>query len=388
MQIEVAKKQLIKYGEELCGDTAEVLRTQDRTVVVLADGLGSGVKANILSTLTAKILVTMLADGADVKDTVETVVSTLPVCAERGVAYSTFSVLTVHHDGNAHLLEFDNPEMVLVRRGELVQLKKTVMEMDGKAISECRFRLEEGDMCVMFSDGVIHAGVGKLLNLGWRYASAADFVRRSCQRATTPHQMAGILARACQYLYMGKPGDDTTCLAIQARKEQPYTVMIGPPLEEGKDVELVETLLSSPGKKIVCGGTTSSIVSRMTGNPIQVELPSISPNIPPWGRMQGVDLVTEGVVTITKVKELVERYLAEEFLVADILRLHRGDAAAKLACMFIEDASSIHFLVGRAANPAHQKPDTVLLLSKKLESIEQLGQMLRTMGKQVEISYY
>ena len=110
--VDAAWDSLHHYGEELCGDKVEIVRTEEYFLMVLADGLGSGVKANILATLTSKIIATMLSDGATLDEAVETMASTLPVCSERGIAYSTFTIIKVERNGNIYLAEFDNPSAV------------------------------------------------------------------------------------------------------------------------------------------------------------------------------------------------------------------------------------------------------------------------------------
>ena len=121
VSVDISWKSLNKHGEELCGDKVEVLKTEDSDIVILADGMGSGVKANILATLTSKILGTMFLEGADIESCVETVAKTLPVCKERQVAYATFSILQIFHNGEAYLVEYDNPECVFVRDRKLIR---------------------------------------------------------------------------------------------------------------------------------------------------------------------------------------------------------------------------------------------------------------------------
>ena len=138
--VDVAYKSLNKFTEILCGDKVEILQTQDSDIMILADGMGSGVKANILATLTSKILGTMFLNGATLEQCVDTIVQTLPVCQVRQVAYSTFSILQVHHNGEAYLVEFDNPSCIFIRDGKLVPIPKNIREVEGKKINEYRFQ--------------------------------------------------------------------------------------------------------------------------------------------------------------------------------------------------------------------------------------------------------
>mgnify|MGYP002562425678 FL=1 len=156
--IEAGYVSLNKKGEELCGDRVETVYHDDTMTTVLADGLGSGVKANILSTLTSKIISTMMASGMEIQDCVETIAQTLPICKIRQVAYSTFTILQIKTDGSAYMVQFDNPLCVLLRNGKHVEYPVEVNVIDGKTIYESRMQVELGDVFVMFSDGVPHAG--------------------------------------------------------------------------------------------------------------------------------------------------------------------------------------------------------------------------------------
>lgn len=218
VSIDVSYKSLNHHHEELCGDKVEILKTEDSDIVILADGMGSGVKANILSTLTSKILGTMFRMGATLEECVETIVKTLPICQVRQVAYSTFSILQIFKSGEAYLVEFDNPTCVFVRDGKLVDLPFTKREIEGKTIQECRFDTKLNDCFVLMSDGVIHAGVGQLLNFGWTWQSMADYTVKSMKTTRSASRLAAILSKACDDLYEGQPGDDTTVAVTRMRK--------------------------------------------------------------------------------------------------------------------------------------------------------------------------
>lgn len=385
--IETSNESLFKYGEELCGDKVAIVRKGDVTTIVLADGLGSGVKANILSTLTSKIAATMLSEGADIYETVETIASTLPVCGERGLAYCTFTILRVNTAGEAHMVEFDNPQAIILRDGKEVPVEKTEIEIGDKKILESRFPMQEGDMCVAFSDGAIHAGVGHTLNFGWQRDNIVDYACRAYRAGMPARAMTKLLLSACNSLYENKPGDDTTFVTTKIRHACPAHIMVGPPVDPARDRELVDRLLSVDGFKVVCGGTTSQIVSRVSGRELRVKLDYKAADVPPTGTIEGIDLVTEGVVTLARTREIMERYMSEESDMEELFDLFKDDGASRLAKLLLEDCTSVHFIVGRAANPAHQNPDLPIDLSLKLRMVKDIAKVLRQMGKDVELEY-
>ena len=385
--IDAAYESLCKYGEELCGDKVEIVRSGEDNSVVLSDGLGSGVKANILSTLTSKIIATMLAGGSTIDECIDTIADTLPVCSERGIAYSTFCILRVSDEGDASLVQYDCPESVLLVNGRVVEPEKKWREVNDKKIFEAKFRMKPGDMLVMFSDGVIHAGVGMLMNLGWQRENVVKYVEQAYQKNMSAIAMARQLLAACDSLYMQKPGDDTTVVAVRLRDPMPVYVMVGPPVDPENDERVVGELMSCKGKRVVCGGTTSQIVSKVTGRPLNIDLKYYNAAVPPTGTIPGIDLVTEGVVTLGKTLEIMQRYSSSQSP-GDLVKLDKKDGATRLAHVLLEDSTEVRFLVGRAMNPAHQNPDMPISLSIKLRLVEDIAQCLRDAGKNVIVEHY
>ena len=397
--METAYEYLKKEGEELCGDRVEIIRTPAFVLAVLADGLGSGVKANILATMTAKIISTMMSEGGSLEEVVETIASTLPVCSTREIAYSTFSILQVFRDGRAYLAEFDNPPAVFLHKGHVEELPRTEKIIAGKAVNEVTFTLEPGDRLVVFSDGALHAGTGKLLNLGWKYEDISEYLDRSVAPGMSASAISHLLVSACDCLYQGRAGDDTTVLTFAAQKDMPCAVMIGPPTDPARDEEVVHAFLQAKGKKVICGGTTAQVVSRVTGVPLDMDVESHDPDVPPISRMKGIDLVTEGVVTLGTAIEAIRWKLsthavspfesektADEGSQAYSDKHH--DGATALARLLMNDCTEVHIFAGKASNPAYHNPDLPLELDVKLRRIEELKKLLESMGKSVIVEYY
>lgn len=388
LYVDVSYESLNKYNEELCGDKVEIVRNKNAVTVVLADGLGSGVKANILATLTSKIIGTMLTEGANIDEAVDTIANTLPVCMERGIAYSTFTILQVYPSGEGYLVEFDNPSVILLKKGRAVQVSSEVREIHGKQIKESRFTISPEDMFILVSDGAVHAGIGGVLNLGWQWENIREYMERSYRPDLSARNAAKLLLSVCNSLYMKKPGDDTTVAVVRVRKPMPVNIMVGPPLDRAMDSQVVERFMYQEGKKVVCGGTTSQIVSRETGREIITNFNYFNPAIPPTAEIEGIHLVTEGVLTLGKTLEYVRKYISTENSMETFLDLNKKDGATRLAKLLLEESTSIHFFVGRAMNPAHQNPGLPLNLGLKLKLVEELAEYLKGLGKDVTVEYY
>lgn len=379
---------LNKYREELCGDNVEIVRGEESTIVVLADGLGSGVKANILATLTSKIIGTMLSMGSGIEEAVETIVNTLPICKERGIAYSTFSILQVFKTGECYLVEFDNPAAITLRNGKYFSLHKEFREINGKHINESRFLVFPEDVIILVSDGAIHAGVGQCLNLGWKWENVKDYIERIYTANMSAKTISKTLLSVCNNLYAEQPGDDTTVAAVKIKNYQQVNVIIGPPVNKEMDEYVINKFMSCEGKKVVCGGTTSQIVSRVTGKEIETNLNYYDPDVPPTAKINGIDLTTEGVLTMTKALEYVKRYAESSNPLDECINFDKQDGASRLARLLIEESTSVNFFVGRAINPAHQNPDFPMDLGMKLKLVKDMEKQLTSLGKKVKIEYY
>ena len=303
--IDISKESMNKYGEELCGDNIEIIRNDDAIIIVLSDGLGSGVKANILSTLTSKIAVTMLNGGATIEETVNTIVNTLPECSVRKLAYSTFSIIKIHNDGTVYIAEYDNPPIFIYRNGFEYPLEKKEKIINEKVIFESRFKLKIGDMFSVVSDGAIHAGVGAFLNLGWQWDNVRDYLLSLNETQKTASDISSNFISVCNNLYDDRPGDDTSIVTIKIRENEVVDLFTGPPTDKVMDHFVINNLLNSTGKKVICGGTTSNIAARELGTTAHVLIDTMTKDIPPMGDIKGFDLVTEGVLTLKSTLEII-----------------------------------------------------------------------------------
>lgn len=376
-----------KFGEQLCGDRVEVISEDNGDVImVLADGLGSGVKANILSTLTAKIISTMMANGLGVEECISTIALTLPVCEVRKIAYSTFTIILVRDSREAEIYQYDNPDVILLRNGRNVDYPRENVNVDGKKILKTKISLEPGDALIAISDGAIHAGVGMSLNFGWQRDHIIEYMEHHYNRNFTAKTTATLLIDQCAELYGGKPGDDTTVSVMKIRERSQVNLMIGPSSRPEDDEKMMAMFFSQAGKHIICGGTTSGIAAEYLGRSVETRTEYEDPEIPPTAVIQGVDLVTEGVITISKVLFYVKSFTGTNEYDKQ-WRLNR-DGASQVTRMLLEEASEINFFVGRAVNPAHQTVGLPIGFSAKMRLVEELSGCLQKIGKRVSICYF
>ncbi len=386
--VDVSYKSLRKHHEELCGDKVEILKTDNATIIILADGMGSGVKANILATLTSKILGTMFLNGAGIEECVHTIVKTLPICQVRQVAYSTFSILQIFNHGEAYLVEFDNPACVFIRDGELLHIPYTERIIEDKRIREYRFHVKVNDCFILMSDGVIHAGVGKALNFGWTWSNMAEYSVKVTNETLSASRLTSILSKACDELYMQSPGDDTTVAVARVMDTKCVHLFTGPPLNPVDDTKAVLSFMSEDAKRIVCGGTSANIVARVLNTDIITSLNYTDPDIPPVAQIEGIDLVTEGVLTLTRTLQLMKRYLSEDINEEFFIELDKDNGGSLVAKMIIEECTELHLFVGRKINEAHQNPNLPFDLSIRMNLITQIQDVAKKMGKRVYVQYY
>lgn len=384
---DIGWKSLNHVGEQLCGDHIEIIEMDDdSTVLVLADGLGSGVKASILSTLTSKIIATMTSQGISLEECVKTIAATLPICKVREVAYSTFTIIRLINNEEAEIICYDNPDVIMYRDGKQYDYHLQELNIEGKIIHKARVKLQENDTFIAMSDGCIHAGVGMSLNFGWERKDIAEFMESLTDVGFTAKTLSTVLTDECLKLYGGNPGDDTTAMTVRIRARQQMNLMIGPPSDRNDCDKMVSLFLSKGGKRIVCGGTTSTIVSQHLGKPIIPNINYFDPEIPPTATIEGIDLVTEGVITINRVNEYAKDYLENNESYKQWN--YKQDGAALISRMLFEEATDINFYVGRAVNPAHQNPNLPINFNIKMQLVNELSESLKKMGKTIKVNYF
>ncbi len=370
-------------GEELCGDQVKTLRTPRRSIVVLSDGLGSGVKANILARLTSEIIVNMIRAEAGMDDVMETVIGTLPVCKKRKVAYATFIVVEIRHDTGAfRVINFDTPDAMLIKRGRPTPLDQEVREVAGKELRFSEGILERGDLLGIMSDGILYAGMGGAYNFGWGREQISKFLEETIRlHAWSAEGVSERVLRETKRCYGDSPGDDATFVSILARRSNSLMVFTGPPLERDHDEACVERFMAFPGRKVVCGGTTGEIVGIYTANLVKTLPETADDDIPPIGKLPDIDLVTEGILTLAATLKLMKDCDGV------IGRLPSKKNGAVLLSKELLKADSITILAGESINPYYQNPLLPRSVSIRRSVLVQIVTVLESYGKEITIEW-
>ena len=377
--VDVCGNNFCKNGEDICGDSYKVFHNQDSTVVVLSDGLGSGVKANVLSTLTVEIVGGLMSGDLSTHEVIETLIASLPVCKSRGIAYSTFSILRIYDHGQATLLEYDSPTALKIKGGEKVSsIIGSEIEVFGKLIRESHFKINPGDMIMQISDGIVHAGIGATLRMGWQEEGIQSYLKHVAPLADgNPDKLANYVLKQAAELWLSNCGDDGTVVATKYRKAINAVIITGPAGEKRDTPKMIKEFLKTDGIKIVSGGTTSHLIADKLGQTLEVDMKYIDSGLPPTAKIKGVDLVTEGMLTLNRIVEYLKygNQPCEENAATKMLNI-------LLAC------DGIKFMVGTARNSAHQNANFPPELLLRRTVVEAIVNLLKEKGKTVEINYY
>jgi hypothetical protein len=376
--IEVDYCQRAKHGQSICGDAflSEKVKHEDRIVSVLSDGLGSGVKASVLATITATMALKFAASAMDTLKSAEIIMDTLPICSVRKISYSTFTVVDIATTGETRMIEHGNPAFLLIRpKGDLV-ISKTEMHpkrWHDRVISASTFDVQREDRIVFFSDGITQAGMGEFRTpRGWGLESADKFVREQIRSNpfTSARELSRLLVAKAEEIDGLHAKDDITCGVVYFRSPRQLLVLTGPPFSFSHDSDLARMAEHTPGRKVICGGTTANIIARLLNRTIKMDTGHpLHPKIPPAARMEGFDLVTEGMLTLSEVLRLLEEGFAPE----DIC----SNPAVRLANLLL-DSDIVKFAVGTRINEAHQDPKIPVELGLRRTIVKRIAQVLES----------
>jgi hypothetical protein len=388
--LDIHQVSLNKTGEELCGDQVRVVKLPEATHLILSDGMGSGVKANILATLTSEIIATLLRQQVSLPEIIDTVIRTLPVDKERRIAYATFSILTVNHaDHHFRVVNFDNPAPIFIHNGKFIILETKEEKIGGKRVTTSSGNLGMGDFIGLLSDGVLHAAPGNKMDLGWNWQAVGCYLEDlfaskalSGGKIYSAHSLVNSLTTVTNQRYHFEPGDDATFVGLLRRERNTLMLFTGPPLDTGYDYIPVERFLSFPGRKVISGGSTANMIASFLKAKVKTDLSSQTETIPPIGSLPGIDLVTEGIFTLSGVLEAFQESQGQ------IERLQAGHNGVYLLALELLNADAIEFIVGQAINPAYQNPLLPKNISIRRHLVEKICAQLESFNKDVTVDYY
>ena len=381
--IDFGKVSLNKKKEKICGDYYTIITEPESAVLVLSDGLGSGVKANILATLTAKMLSIMIAGKVAIRTAVKAVADTLPVCSVRNLAYATFTVM-VAQENEICLLQYDNPDAILLRNGKSIDYCRNIQMFGEKEIHQSYFQFQEGDLLILMSDGVTNAGMGKTTYGGWGREEVVKFCEQRWREEISAQEMASAIGNAGLDLNLDETDDDLTVLVMKGMKKKVVNIMVGPPADREDDRSYFETFFQKEGMHVVCGGTTAKLVADYLHTKV-INIPdSGSEDVPAMSEIKGIDLVTEGLLTLQKLMEYYEDFSEDRLYFNRLIK--KKDGAAELFRILFTEATEINFFFGNALNENY----TALHIDreKKKKLALELIDNLETEGKKVKICFW
>ncbi len=375
--IDVDFCQEAKHGQVVAGDVflSRKIKEEGRLISVLSDGLGSGVKAGVLANLTATMTLRFTSAFVDVRRSAKTIMDTLPVCEKRRISYSTFTIVDLEEDGKTRVIEHGNPPLLLLRGQTLVPLERASLTLEAwkeRVIYYSEFDTQLGDRIVFYSDGVSQSGLGRVgLPFGWGQERVTRFLQRQigAEQEIASRDLTRKLVGEALVNDDRAAKDDISCGTIYYRRPRKLLVITGPPFHRERDGELAELVRTFDGRTAICGGTTAGIVSRLLGRPVTMNLTQLDPEIPPAAVMEGVDLVTEGTITLAKVAEILERGNPSE--------LARKNSATDLVSLMLQ-SDIVKFMVGTRINEAHQDPNVPVELDLRRNIIRKIASMLET----------
>lgn len=377
--IETSVAQIPKKPGGVCGDYVLVDRTMEATTVIVADGIGTGIKAHIAAVMCASRLMELINLGFSLREACRKIVDTMHEARTSDIPFAAFTICRVLNSGHATIIFYEIPVPILINNrlaAYLPTLRSVPMGLE--LISEVNCTLDYGDGIILVSDGVSQAGLGQQYRLGWGMEAVCNFVNGCLIQGTPLSDVPGKVIDRVKTISGTRYGDDTTCLTLFCREAKTLNVLTGPPKNKKADKETVQHFMQMKGEKVICGSTTAEMVGRQLGTPVRMKVVSQSFHQPPVYEMDGIDLATEGAVTLNQLYNILEE---------DSTRLDPSSSVSDLYRLF-HDADTINFIVGTAKNSGHENiifrqmgiyPREVIvrLLAEKLEK----------MGKLLNIEY-
>ncbi len=376
-------------GEVACGDVFHTRRIHEegRTILVLSDGIGHGVKANVLATLTASMALNYTSFHTKPEIAANIFMRVLPRNSEGKESYATFTIIEMDNNELVRIINYDNPPTIILRNGSPYAPREIEMsirgeENVGKILRIREFKPIKGDRIIFMTDGVTQSGLGTPNHpMGWGLANISLFAQKQIAREydiSATRLCRKILNQAAMHDNF-EVKDDTSCGVVYFREPREFMLITGPPFYKIKDFEFVKRIENFPGKKIICGGTTAEIIARELNREVKIQHRYADASIPPAAHMEGFEMVTEGILTMGKVEEILEGYSSN-------VRL--GSTPPEEVVKLLMEHDTIHIIVGTRINWAHQDPDQPVELEIRKFVVKRIVKLLEEkFFKQVEVEF-
>lgn len=375
--VEIDIEQKKPKGEFACGDVflSKRIKEDGRTILVLSDGVGHGVKANVLASLTAMMALNYSTFHTKPDIAARIIMRALPKSSDGLENYATFTLIEIEADGKVKIINYDNPKTIILRGNNILnpteyQLEIQGLENAGKILRCREFQSRKEDRMIFLTDGITQSGLGsKRYPMGWGRDTVEEFVISQISRMPdmSATRLAKKIMNQANMIDEFDLKDDATCGVIYFREPREFMLITGPPFFKIKDYEFVNNIKNFKGKKAICGGTTSEIIARELELNIGSAHEYYEAAIPPKSKIEGFELVSEGLLTIGKVEEILENYTSETRL---------GDTAADDIVRLLLDHDIIHLIVGTRINWAHQDPDQPVELEIRKVVVKRIIKLL------------
>ena len=408
IHVDIETVQSSKKNGMPCGDVISHRRMGAGTLVICADGLGSGIRAHIGAQMCVARMFESVIQGFSLRKAFSKVATTMQQSRDPGKPFAAFSVARIRPDGNATVLSYDAPAPILVGRHGASALANRPFSLPGGLAIESNCQLDVDEGILLMSDGITQAGIGYGPSTEWQTEGVVRLVSE-CLAANLdltliPHRIHQEALQRWRGMFADQPqrmatrfspfakqgtaattmssrsdyGDDCSVVLAHCRNGQTLNIFTGPPCDREIDHETVRQFLALPGIKVVCGGTTAQIVAKYLNEPLQVEQEPTSTIAPPRYAIHGVDLVTEGAITLNQMYNIMDE---------DVSKLSENSGVTELRLLLIV-ADRVNFVVGMAENNANNDISFLQrgVLSRKV-IVPHIVERLEKDGKLVTVKY-
>jgi hypothetical protein len=377
--IDVDVHQLNRQGEVVCGDVfhSRLIRAEGRSILVLSDGIGHGVKANVLATLTASMALNYASFHTKPEVAANIFMRALPKSRDGKESYATFTIIEIEDGGQVRIINYDNPRSVIFRKGQVFNPKEIHIPIRGEENIGKILRIREfvpmlEDRIIFITDGINQSGLGsKRFPTGWGLDNLEKFAENQIEREyeISATKLARKILNQASMNDGFEMRDDASCGVVYFRQPRQFMLITGPPFYKIKDADFVKKIQEFPGKKIICGGTTAEIIARELDLEVNIQHRFSDNSLPPAAKMEGFEMVTEGILTLGRVEEILENYTSD-------MRL--GDSPPEEVVKLLTQHDEIQIIVGTRVNKAHQAPDQPVDLEIRKFVVKRIVRLLET----------